>query len=280
MCRGWRSPARAGVSCAAAASGPGARPAPKKSTAFPHPSWAEPCRMQLTPEPAEGHPPGAALLARSVVTNLDFGRRGMPRSVRALGPGFRHCPNSASLCRWDAGLAALAPCGAAVGAYGGSGARKHAQQRVTGSLSTAGTRTVPSSTRPCFGFAPTSGAAEAPGLRTARLGPGSIFGIWDSEAPVRAAELCQGSGKQPCTPTCRGGIAAALRPLTQPPVCRSCSRPRKPQAKSPHPCAGAFPAGSTGIAAFPQPGAGSEPLGVRGETVEKPQVSLFQTGFF
>lgn len=80
--------------------------------------------------------------------------------------------------------------------------------------------------------------------------------------------LCQGSGKQPCTPTCRGGIAAALRPLTQPPVCRSCSRPRKPQAKSPHPSAGAFPAGSTGIAAFPQPGAGSEPLRLRGETAE------------
>lgn len=88
--------------------------------------------------------------------------------------------------------------------------------RVTESLSTAGTRTDPGSTRLCFGFAPASGAAQAAGLRTARLGPGSIFGVGASEAPLRAAELCQGSGKQPRTPTCRGGIAAAFRPLTQP----------------------------------------------------------------
>lgn len=64
MCRGWRSPARAGINCAAAASGPGSRPAPKTSTAFPHRSWAEPCGVQLTPEPAEGHPPGADLFSR------------------------------------------------------------------------------------------------------------------------------------------------------------------------------------------------------------------------
>lgn len=51
--------------------------------------------------------------------------------------------------------------------------------RVTGSLSTAGT--VPSSTRPCFRFAPASGAAEAPWL-----GPGSIFGVWDTEALLDA----------------------------------------------------------------------------------------------
>lgn len=193
--------------------------------------------MQLTPKPAQRHPPGAALLARraagddksefwpkgdvSLCPCAGVGVQALPKfSIFApLGCWARSArtPRSSRRCRW--GLRSTRTCPAP----------------VTGSLIPAGTRTVSSSTRPCFGFAPASGAAEAPGLRATGLGSGSISGVWDSEAPVHAAELCQGSGKLPCTPTCRGGIAAALRPLTQPPVCRSSSRPRKPQAKSPHP---------------------------------------------
>lgn len=67
----------------------------------------------------------------------------------------------------------------------------------------------------------------------------------------------------------RAAPRPVLHPLTQPPVCRSRCRPRKPQAKSPHPCAGAFPDGTTGIAALSrsrgQAGAGGEPLRVRGK---------------
>lgn len=170
---------------------------------------------------------------------------GMPRSVPVLGTGSMHRPDSASLQptgRLRAGEQQ-------VGADGCSGAWGPACPWITGLMLCQQVLEPLRDTHsvPCFGFAPTSSIAKVPGLRTAQLNPGSI-----ARVPLHAAvpELCRGAGKQPCTLTCRGGIAAVLRLLAQPPVCRSCSHPRKPQAKSPHPHAGAFHAGSTGFAAF------------------------------
>lgn len=175
----------------------------------------------------------------------DFARMGMPCSVPALGTGSMCCPNSASLQpvgRW-------APREQQIGTDGCSGARRPACPWVMGPMPCLGIpehhgdrHTVPGSAGPCFGFASASGDPLC----------------------MAAAELCRGARKQPCTPTCRGGITAILRLLTQTPVCRSHSHPQKPQAKSPHPCARAFPAGLAGIAAFSRSGgrasAGGESL--------------------
>lgn len=108
---------------------------------------------------------------------------------------------------------------------------------------TLGTCSVPSSTRPRFAFAPIQHCKQhrpAPqGSPPCGGGTGTPGG---SCAPQRARAHPTHS---------RGRSAAALRPLSQPACCRSRSRPRKPQAKSRSslPCAGAFPAGLTGISA-------------------------------
>lgn len=126
-----------------------------------------------------------------------------------------------------------------------------------------GTCSVPSSTRPRFAFAPIQHCKQhrpAPqGSPPCGGGTGTPGG---SCAPQRARAHPTHS---------RGRSAAALRPLSQPACCRSRSRPRKPQAKSRSslPCAGAFPAGLTGISAPSRSGRG-DGTGPRLRSLGKP----------
>lgn len=179
-------------------------------------------------------------------------------SVPALGSGFRHRPNSApGMLGWQ---------------HSHPAGQQEAQERL-GHMGTVqpglqGTRTDPSSTRPCFGFAPGLSLALAASLGS---GPLSFPLVWHSSA--RAPGISR-------APRHAGAASLCPPPADSAAVCRSCSRPRKPQAKSPHPSSGAFPSGSTGIAAFPQPGAGRESLRLRGNAAEKAQDFLMPNRFF
>lgn len=240
--------ARAGINCAAAASGPGARPAPKTSTAFPVPAGLSPAGCDSPQNLPGGTHRGLICLhrGRAVMINPDFGRSRMPCSVPALGSGFGHCPNSASLSRWEAGaLWSSSRC------WWGSGAQGPAQPGLQGPQQPQALLWVCSCPRRC---------RSTRAWAWQHLWAQGLWGSPGCRARLREAAVhpdMPGRHRPP--------------PADSAPVCRSRSRPRKPQAKSPHPSAGAFPSASTGMAAFPRPGAGSEPLGLRGKTAGKPQ---------